>query len=416
MSGKQQVTWRASLAMCMCSRVSVTVLGLACLAASSALGRVQADSVEAMRTRAFELAYSHQHEEAAALLRRAVSITPGSAATHRNLAAVLWLQMLFRRGAVTVDHYLGSFSKAQIDLPRPPAELDAEFKKHLARAIELAEKRVEANPHDPQAHYDLGAAVGLNASYIATVEGRLLAGFKAARRAYDEHEQVLELDPSRNDAKLIVGTYRYVVSTLSLPVRMVAYVAGFGGGRERGIQMIEETARSTAENRTDALFALVLVYNREKRYDDALKVLEELRQLYPRNRLVLLETGSTALRAERFERAHAFLSQGLEMLPADASHRIPGEEALWRYKRGAALAALKRTDAALADLRLAASPSAAQWVHGRARVELARLALQRGDRGAAAGEARQAQSLCEKGNDPVCVEAAKRVLRNADGA
>ena len=62
----------------------------------------------------------------------------------------------------------------------------------------------------------------------------MLAGFRAARRAYDEHERVLDLDPSRKDAGLIVGTYRYLVSTLSLPMRMMAYVAGFGGGRERG--------------------------------------------------------------------------------------------------------------------------------------------------------------------------------------
>ena len=110
-------------------------------------------------------------------------------------------------------------------------------------------------------------------------------------RCYDEHEKVLALDPSRKDAGLIVGTYRYVVSTLSLPMRMLAYVAGFGGGRERGIQMLRETAeldlryerrtrpdgsRDETGNdaRTDALFALVLVYNREHRYDDALQVLE----------------------------------------------------------------------------------------------------------------------------------------------
>ena len=41
------------------------------------------------------------------------------------------------------------------------------------------------------------------------------------------------------------------------------------------------------------------MYNRERRYDDALRVLQELRRLYPRNRLVVLEAGSTALRAGR---------------------------------------------------------------------------------------------------------------------
>lgn len=391
------------------------LLAVAWAAAPPGAGAGQPETVESLRVRAFELAYSHQHEEAAVLLRRATQLDPDSTATHRNLASVLWLQMLFRRGAVTVDHYLGSFSRARVDLPKPPAELDAEFKKHLARAIELAEARVAAHPRDPQAHFDLGAAVGLRASYIATVEGRLLAGFKAARRAYDAHEKVLQLDPTRKDAGLIVGTYRYIVSTLSLPMRMVAYVAGFGGGRERGIRMVEETAAAAAENRTDALFALVLLYNREKRYDDALRVMEELRRLYPRNRLVLLEAGSTALRSERFEQAQVLLSQGLALMPADESRRIPGEEALWRYKRGAALVALRKPDAALTDLNMATMPSAQTWVHGRARVELARLALQQGNHRGAADEARRAEGLCDKGNDPVCVDAARKLLKDADG-
>ena len=113
----------------------------------------------------------------------------------------------------------------------------------------LAESRVAAccPQGRRQAHYDLGAAAGLNASYIASIEGRLLAGFRPASRAYDEHEKVLRLDPSRKDAGLTVGTYRYIVSTLSLPLRLMAYVAGFGGGRERGIQMLKETAAAGGE-------------------------------------------------------------------------------------------------------------------------------------------------------------------------
>ena len=70
----------------------------------------------------------------------------------------------------------------------------------------------------------------------------MLGAFRAAREAYDEHEKVLALDAARKDAGLIVGTYRYIVAALSLPLRLVAYVAGFGGGRERGIQLIEEAA------------------------------------------------------------------------------------------------------------------------------------------------------------------------------
>jgi tetratricopeptide (TPR) repeat protein len=387
-----------------------------------------AQTSDDLRQRALELAYNLDHDQALELLRRAVALSPDDPAPHRSLASVLWLNLLFRRGAVTVDHYLGSFSRSTVDLAKPPPDVDREFRFHVERSISLAERRVASNPGSAQAHYDLGAAVGLQASYVATVEGRMLAGFRAARRCYDEHEKVLALDPSRKDAGLIVGTYRYLVSTLSLPMRMMAYVAGFGGGRARGIQMLEETAefntqkvgpdtKPTAGNdaRTDALFALVLVYNRERRFEDALRVLQELRQLYPRNRLLLLEAGATALRGGRAQQADDLLTEGLAMLAKDQRARMPGEEALWRYKRGAARAALGRTEPALADLQSATSADAQPWVHGRARVELGRLALKRGDRVAAAVEARQAETLCERGDDPVCMEDARALLRSSNG-
>ena len=194
----------------------------------------------------------------------------------------------------------------------------------------------------------------------------MLSGFKAARRSFDEHERVLELDPSRTDAGLVVGTYRYLVSTLSLPMRVMAYVAGFGGGRDRAVELLKRTAAGTSDARTDALFALILVYNREHRYDEAMQVLRELRTMHPRNRLVVLETGSTALRAGRFEQADEILTEGLGMLEGDRRPRMGGEEALWRYKRGAARAALGRSSA-LADLRRASAPdgpSGSEGGHG----------------------------------------------------
>jgi tetratricopeptide (TPR) repeat protein len=381
----------------------------------AAAAAAQPPDPESLRRRAIELSYEHAHDEAIQLLRQAVAVAPASTTMHRALANVIWLKILFLRGAVTVDHYLGSFSRSTVDLKKPPPELAAEFTSEIGKAIALAEKDVAARPKDPLAHYDLGAAVGLHASYIASVEGRLLAGFRAASRAYDEHERVLLLDASWKDAGVTVGTYRYIVSTLSMPMRVMAYVSGFGGGKERGIRMIEEAAASGREGRTDAMFALVLVYNRERRYEEAQRTLQELRRVYPRNRLVLLEAGSTALRAGRAAQADTLLTEGLGMLTTSTGPRIPGEEALWKYKRGAARVALGRPDAAREDLHSATAPEAQTWVQGRARVELARVALQQGDRATAAGEARQAESLCLRGNDAACLDEAKKLLRTTDG-
>ena len=394
-------------------RVACFALVLACADVDS-IG-AQPANVEALRARGVQLVYEHEHDEAIKLLRQAAALAPDNPTNHRALANAIWLKMLFQRGAVTVDHYLGSFSRPRVDLRKPPPELAAEFSTEIAKAVELSEKRVAARPRDAQARYDLGAAVGLQASYVASIDGKLLAGFRAARRAYSEHETVMELDPSRKDAWVTVGTYRYIISTLSAPMRAMAYIAGFGSGKERGIKMLEETAAAGGESGTDALFALVLLYNREKRYDDALRSLQELRRMHPRNRLVVLEAGSTALRAGRAAQADAFLTEGLALLAKSTGAKIPGEETLWRYKRGAARTALGRLEEAAEDLKVAAGPEAQTWVQGRTHVELGRIAIRRGNRSAAATELRQAETLCQQGNDQPCVDDARMLLRTTDG-
>ena len=391
----------------MASRALAALLAL-CVTMGAEGAAAQPTSAE-LRSRASDLVYNLDHADALRLLRQAVAADPSSSANHRALASAIWLDILFRRGAVTVDHYLGSFSRSAVGLEHPPEELDAEFRREVALAIDLAERQTAAAPDDAQAHLALGTAVGLQASYTASVEGRLMAGFRAARRSYDESERALTLNPSCREAGLVVGTYRYIVSTLSFPVRLMAYVAGFGGGRERGLRMVEEAAAAGSENRTDAEFALVLLYNREHRYRDAMRVLDGLRRRYPRNRLVLLEAGATAAREGRAQEADAILTAGLSQFAKDQRPKIPGEEALWHYKRGAARVQLQRREGAVADLQRALAPDAAMWVQGRAHLELARLALAQGDRAGAKRSAASAVAACEAGHDPVCVEEAKRV-------
>jgi tetratricopeptide (TPR) repeat protein len=367
-----------------------------------------------LRRQALDRAYNLDYQSAADLLRKAIAASPSDPAPYRTLASVTWQRILYQRGAVTVDHYLGSLSRARVDVRKPPPELDAEFRRRIRSAIELSEAAVKRNHQDPQAHYDLGAALGLEASYMATVEGRMLAGFRAARRCYDEHERVLALDGHRSDAALAVGIYRYAVSTLSLPMRALAYVAGFGGGKERGIALVQRAAAGGGEARIDALFALVLIHNREGRFGEALDILKQLRRLYPGNRLIILEAGATALRAGDAARADGLLTEGLGILARETRPPFPGEEQLWRYKRGLARAALGRTNA-LDDLRTATAPEALAWVAGRAHVEIGRLALKRGDRASALTEARQGEALCQNGNDSQCVEHARDLRRSAHG-
>src|SRR5262249_44557158 len=161
-------------------------------------------------------------------------------------------------------------------------------------------------------------------------------------------------------------------STQAPAMRWMAYMAGFGGGKEHGIRLIKEAAEYAGDSQIDARFALVLILNRERQYDDALKQLAILRDLYPRNRLVWLESGSTSLRAGRPADAERFLDQGFERFAHDSRAKMFGEESLWAYKRGSARVLLGRTAAGEAELKRAVELEGRNWVHGRSYLELGR--------------------------------------------
>src|SRR3954469_5385026 len=307
-------------------------------------------TVAALKARGLEFGYNLDYDQALAAFREANAADPADSNAHRLAAATVWISTLFKQGAVTAEDYLG---QARSDVARHPVapDLAAAFQTHIDRALALAEQRVREHPTDPDAHFQLGAAYGYLTTYKATVEGRVGGGFRTARRAYSENERALALDPRRRDAGLTVGMYRYAVSSLSAPLRLLAGIAGFGGGRDRGLRLIEDAAAYPSDTQTNARFTLIVIYNREQRYDAALQVIRELQQAYPRNRLLWLEAANTALRAVRYEEARRAIEDGMKRVAGDPRARAYGEDARWRYSHGIALVGLRRIELAQGELR-----------------------------------------------------------------
>jgi tetratricopeptide (TPR) repeat protein len=353
--------------------------------------------------------YNLDYSEALDAFRAAIDADPDDPAPHRLFAATLWIRALFAQGAVTADDYLGQ-ARSSVTRTPPPPDVDSAFREHLQRAVTLAERAIERNPRDADAHFQLGAAHSFRASYIATIEGRGLAGFGAARTAYDEHERVLAIDPGRKDAGMVVGMYRYGVSTLSWPWRLVAGLVGFGGGKDRGLRLVEDAAAFESDVQTNALFTLIVIYNREQRYEDAVRVIARLQGMYPRNRLLWLERGSTALRAGRGADARAALEEGLAALARDSRPRAFGEEARWRY---ASLVLSGRIDDADRELRQSLALEGPGWLRGRVQKEQGKVEDVRGNRAAALQHYREALRVGRAEHDPGSSDEASRLLKTA---
>jgi tetratricopeptide (TPR) repeat protein len=381
------------------------------VALATAAATLQANpATDARLQKAFAQAYNLDHDEAVAEMREAIRQDPTNPAPYRALATVTWLNLLYKRGLVLVEHYLGPVSRQDVKTTAPPSDVARVFQEHVTKAISLAEAAVKRAPNDPAALYELGTAVGLQASWSATIEGRVLGAFGSARRAYNAHERVLQLAPARTDAGLIVGTYRYVIGSLVLPARWFAYMAGFGGDKERGLRLIAEAARNP-NSATDAKFALVLLLNREERYDQAVVYVRDLQRDYPRNRLLWLEAGSTLLRGGHPAEAEAMLTEGLRKLQSDSRPKMFGEEGLWYFKRGEARLRQQKAADAVADLTQALKVETQAWVKGRTHLALGKAADLTGDRTRARAEYDLCVQLCAAANDSEAAEQARTLRR-----
>jgi tetratricopeptide (TPR) repeat protein len=370
------------------------------------------DPARGLRTKGQELADNLDHERALATFQQAIAADPDHPAAYRLSATTVWIDLLFQQGAATAED---SLRHPRPELQQRPLsrELNVLVRDQIARAVRLAEKRASSKDVDADVFFQVGAAYGLRAIYLATVEGNMSESLRAAERAYTENLRALVLDPDHKNAGMIVDTYRYAVSTLFPPTGPAAHLAGRDGGRERSIQLVEEAAQYPSDMQTLARLILIVIYNREGRYDAALGVIRELQQRFPRNRLLWLEAGSTLLKAGRALDAQCTLEEGLAKLAADSRPLAFGELARWRYYLGASLVALKHHERASHELKSALLVPARPWIHGGTHIELGKIADLAGDRAGAIQEYEQAARLCAGDADDAGAREARTLAKKS---
>jgi tetratricopeptide (TPR) repeat protein len=166
----------------------------------------------------------------------------------------------------------------------------------------MSETRLKQDPKDIEALYWLGAIEGLKASFEEAVERRHFAALKDGNDSVDHHRDVLKLDPNYIDVGITIGLYEYVVGSLPLPIKVVAGVTGFRGLKKKGLAFVERVAKEGTWARDDAKTLLIILYTREKRYQDVLVNARELAAKYPRNYLYRLEAAGALVAQAEVER------------------------------------------------------------------------------------------------------------------
>lgn len=244
---------------------------------------------EALRRSGLDALYNIDYDKAERDFKEIVKLIPNHPGGYQLLAARVWIKTLYESRRLQSSLYNSDSFYTNGDDKVDP-KIVTEFRNLTRQSRQLAEAKLKEDPKNIEALDFLANTEGLKASFEEAVERRHFAALRNGNDAVDHHREVLKLDPEYIDAQITIGLYEYVVGSLPLGIKIIAGATGYRGSKKRGLAMLEQVAKEGRWAQDDAKSVLILLYTREKRYEDVLKLTRDLSAKYPRNYLLRLET------------------------------------------------------------------------------------------------------------------------------
>jgi hypothetical protein len=172
----------------------------------------------------------------------------------------------------------------------PDPVLRQQFMAAIGRAETLSRARLATDPEDRDALFALTLSAGLQADYAALIEKRNLASLHFTKEASVSAQQLLAVCHDCYDALLATGFTKYIIGSMSAPVRWILRMGGMPADKQGGIADLQATAKHGHYLAPFARILLAIAYVREKDKARALQLLAGLQREFPANTLFPRET------------------------------------------------------------------------------------------------------------------------------
>lgn len=159
------------------------------------------------------------------------------------------------------------------------------FEAAIGRAENLAHARIAKDAKDRDALFALTLSSGLQADYAALIEKRNLASLHYTKAASASAQQLLDTCHDCYDALLATGFSKYIIGSMSAPVRWILRMGGLPADKQGGIADLQTTAEHGHYLAPFARILLAIAYVREKDKSRALDLLAGLQREFPGNTL-----------------------------------------------------------------------------------------------------------------------------------
>jgi tetratricopeptide (TPR) repeat protein len=300
--------------------------------------------------------YNLEFDQAIAVFENGIAQNPGLPDLHNHLAQTLIFREMLRNGSLESELVSGSNSFLRRPKLNPSPETEKRILDEIAKAMALADARLKKNPNDTTAMYAEGISYGLRSNYYWVVKKSWHDSLKDATAARKLHNRISELEPKNVDARLVQGLHDYIVGSLPLGYKMLGFLIGIHGDKEKGIHTVQDVAKNGNLNRVDAEIFLCALYRRENQSKLAVPLVQDLIRRYPRNYLLRMELGQMYSQAgdgirglqaveevARLKQSHA---PGFDRVPWEKIYYQEGSIEFWYNDLDRSLENMKKVAAA----------------------------------------------------------------------
>ena len=204
-------------------------------------------------------------------------------------AAGLLFSEFHRLGILESEFFAND--KAFENRPRltPDPAVRARFDAAIQKAQSAARAQLARNSKDEDALFAMTLTYGLEADYEALVEKRNLASLRFTKESTAWASQTLTVDHDCYDAHIAGGISKYIIGSMSAPVRWLVRLGGVPADKQEGIKELQLVAQRGHYLAPFANILLAIAYVRDHQTARARALLASLRQQFPANPLFAQE-------------------------------------------------------------------------------------------------------------------------------
>ncbi len=238
--------------------------------------------------RVFNTLYDFQFAESQALARAYIGQHGEDPMGHASLASVLTFSEMNRLQVFSKDMFKdekvsGASAKQVV------AEARRAFEDALNRAKNAGTDALKKNSKDTNALLALVIATGAERDFAALIDKRYKDSYYAAKASQDYALQLQAVAPELADAWFTRGFSEYLVGSVSPVLRWLMKIERVEGNKGVGIEYMEKCAQGGQYLKPFAQMMLATIYKKDKRVEDARRMMQNYADAHPRNEMVRLE-------------------------------------------------------------------------------------------------------------------------------